>query len=119
MHIFHDTNRDMDLSQEVYNFIKYSIYLGIAFGFLVLFIGSVIVHDTGYIQHHPRFFLSETLVMGILSSAPILFISYLRQGALVTTVLEFIVFFFKIAMIHVGFQLCGIYSILFPKSRTM
>jgi hypothetical protein len=109
----------MDLPTIVYKYIKYSILLGVTYGAILLLAGSILVNDSGYIVNHPRFFLSETLVMGLLSSVPILFISYLRQGLLITTAVEFIVFFFKIAMIHVGLQLSGVYSVLFPKSSSM
>jgi len=106
----------MDPATVVYPLIKYGILTGLAFGFLILIIGSLLVHDTWYIEQNPQFFFSETLVMGLLSSLPILFISYLRQGTLVKTAMEFIIFFLKIVGIHLGFQLCGVYSILFPKS---
>ena len=109
----------MDLPATVYAYIKYSIVIGVTYGAFLLLAGSVLVNDSGYITRHPRFFLSETLVMGLLSSIPILYISYLRQGPLITTAVEFLVFFFKIAMIHVGFQLSGVYSVLFPKSVNM
>jgi len=106
----------MDLPALVYAYIKYSILFGLTYGALLLLIGSFLINDSGYIVNHPRFFLSETLVMGLLSSMPILYISYLRQGLLITTAMEFLIFFFKIAMIHVGLQLSGVYSVLFPKS---
>jgi len=109
----------MDLPKIVYTYIKYSIFLGVTYGFILLLVGSVLVNDKGYIFRHPNYFISETLVMGLLSSIPILYISYLRQGILITTAMEFIVFFFKIAMIHVGLQLSGVYSVLFPKSVDM
>ena len=108
----------MDLPAIVYKCIKYSIFFGVTYGAIILLAGSLLVNDSGYIINHPNFFISETLVMGLLSSMPILYISYLREGLLITTVMEFIVFFFKIAMIHVGLQLSGVYSVLFPKSRT-
>jgi len=116
MPIFQPKNR-MDLPTIVYTYIKYSIVFGLTYGAILLLVGSVLVNDSGYIIHHPNFFISETLVMGLLSSMPILYISYLRQGLLITTAVEFLVFFFKIAMIHVGLQLSGVYSVLFPKSR--
>ena len=109
----------MDLPATIYAYIKYSVFLGVTYGAILLLVGSVLVNDNGYIVNHPNYFLSETLVMGLLSSVPILFISYLRQGPLVTTAVEFIVFFFKIAMIHVGLQLSGVYSVLFPKSAEL
>ena len=109
----------MDLPATVYAYIKYSILLGLTYGAILLLIGSVLVNDSSYIVNHPKFFLSETLVMGLLSSVPILYISYLRQGPLVTTAVEFLIFFFKIAMIHVGLQLSGVYSVLFPKSAEL
>ena len=104
------------VSDSVYKFIKYSILIAIAFGFTVLFITSILVHDTEYITKHPKFFVSETLVMGVLSSLPILYISYLRGGIKRQSYFEFGLFFMKIALIHIGFQLSGIYSVFFPMS---
>uniref|UniRef100_A0A6C0K5M9 Uncharacterized protein n=1 Tax=viral metagenome TaxID=1070528 RepID=A0A6C0K5M9_9ZZZZ len=106
----------MDTNAIIYHSIKYGIFAMIGIGFLGLLIGSAIVRDTFYITTHPRFFAMETIAMGLLSSIPILLIAYFRQGTLLTTILEFLFFFVKLAAIHVGLQLSGVYSVLFPKT---
>ena len=60
-----------DIPTTVYNTIKYGIILGLSVSILVLIAGSILVHDTDYIVKHPKFFISETLIMGILTSIPI------------------------------------------------
>jgi hypothetical protein len=69
-----------NISESVYRFIKYSVILGISLSFIILIATSVLVNDSGYITKHPRYFLSETLMMGILTSIPVLYISFLRNG---------------------------------------
>jgi hypothetical protein len=107
------------VSDSVYHFIKYAVILGISLSFIVLTATSVLVHDTGYITKHPKFFLSETLMMGILTCIPVLYISFLRNGNKKETAQEFGLLFFKIVFLHITFQLSGIYSVLFPESATM
>ncbi len=108
-----------DISDSVYKLIKYGVIVGLSLSFLVLLIGSFLVHDTYYIKKHPKFFVSETIIMGILTAAPIIYISYLRGGEKTETIYQFSVLFLKIALLHIGFQLSGIYSVLFPKSSDM
>jgi len=105
-----------DISTAVYKVIKYGILIAIGFGFTILFITSALVHDTAYIEKNPKFFISETLIMGLLSALPIVYISYLRGGHLVSTAQEFTLLFIKIALIHITFQLSGVYTVLFPNS---
>lgn len=108
---------DKPISYYVYNTIVYSIYIGIALSVIILVVGSALIHDTYYITKNPKFFISETLIMATLTAVPIFYITYIRENTITTrTVLEFFVIFMKIAFIHVGFQLSGIYSALFPKS---
>jgi hypothetical protein len=105
-----------DLAAEIYKIIKYFVLFGIAISLILLIGGSVLVRDTYYIEKNPRFFISETLVMGLLSSLPIIYISVLRKAPLGKSITDFFLLFCKVAFLHVGFQLSGVYSVLFPKS---
>jgi hypothetical protein len=105
------------LAHSVYQVIKYGTFFGLFMSLVVLIIGSILVHDTYYISKHPKQFLSETLVMGILAGAPILYISWLRKAPAATSVIEFFIFFVKLMLLHIGFQLSGVYSVLFPYSK--
>jgi len=105
-----------DVSSSVYHFIKYSMIFGIAFGFIILFISSVLVHDTAYIQKHPKFFISETIIMGILTTLPVVLICYLRGVDKKGMIIDSGLIFVKIVLLHIGFQLSGVYSVLFSKS---
>ncbi len=108
-----------DIPQTVYNIIKYGIIAGISLSFLILAVTSAVVHDTYWIQKNPKFFISEALVMGVLTAIPVLYISYMRGDTLKSNVNEFGLLFAKIVILHVGFQLSGVYSILFPKSAPL
>lgn len=105
-----------DVAVQVYNVIKYGIIFGLFLSLIVLLGGSVLVHDTYYITKHPRYFLSETLFMGILTGLPVFYISWLRKAPVAKSFPEFMFLFFKIVLIHLGFQLSGVYTVLFPKS---
>lgn len=107
---------EFNITKAVYKLIKYCLIFGIGISAFVLIICSALVHDTFYIFKHPGFFISETLIMGLLTAFPIVFISYLRGGDLSETKTEFLLLFAKIVFIHIGFQLSGVYTILFPKS---
>jgi hypothetical protein len=104
---------DQNIESLVYNVIKYGIIIGLTISLIVLVIGSVLVHDTGYIEKNPKFFISETLMMGILTTVPIVYITYLRGGKKETTLSGTLFFFMKIVLIHIGFQLSGVYTVLF------
>jgi len=105
-----------DVAEQVYKVIKYGIIFGLILSMIVLIAGSALVHDTYYILKHPRFFLSETLLMGVLTGLPVIYISWLRKAPAATSFQEFLLLFFKIVIIHVGFQLSGVYTVLFPLS---
>jgi hypothetical protein len=105
-----------DVSTGVYKFIKYSMLVGIAFGFTTLFISSILVHDTAYIQKNPKFFLAETLFMGVLTTIPVMLICYLRGVDKKGIIIDSGLIFLKIVLLHIGFQLSGVYSVIFPKS---
>jgi hypothetical protein len=108
-----------DIAHTVYRVIKYGVIIGSIVGFSILLIGSLLVYDIGYIQKNPKFFISETLVMGILTALPVIFICYLRGVPHVDTMKDFMIIFLKIVILHVGFQLSGVYSALFPMSASI
>jgi len=100
--------------QQVYHFLKFSIVVGLVISFLFLTIGSILVADTAYIQNHPKNFMVETLLMGFLTAIPVSYLSYMRG----TTSYKKIftdggIFFVKIVLLHIGFQLSGIYTAVF------
>jgi hypothetical protein len=105
-----------DISSGVYRFIKYSILIGMTIGFITLFISSILVHDIAYIQKHPKFFLGETLFMGILTTIPVVLICYLRGVDKKGIIIDSGLIFLKMILLHIGFQLSGVYSVIFPKS---
>ena len=106
-----------DVSSSVYKIIKYSMLFGIAFGFIILFISSILVHDTAYIENHPKFFISETLIMGILTTIPVVLICYLRGLDKKGIIIDSGLIFLKMILLHIGFQLSGVYSVIFPNSK--
>lgn len=108
-----------DIAHTVYRVIKYGIIIGLVVGFSILLVGSLLVRDIGYIQKNPKFFISETLVMGILTALPVIFICYLRGVPHVDTLHDFTLIFLKIVLLHLGFQLSGVYSALFPMSASI
>ena len=105
-----------ELAKAVYKLIKYGVMIGLIVSFIILIICSAIVNDNYYIFKNPKFFFSEMLVMGILAGAPVGYISYLRGAPIAASSTEFLVLFLKMVLLHVGFQLSGVYSVLFPKS---
>ena len=104
-----------DIPATVYKVLKYSILFGVSISFLVLTVTSLLVRDTYWITKNPKFFVSEALIMGLLTSIPVLYISYIRDSESSSTK-GFVLLFLKIVFIHVGFQLSGVYSVLFPES---
>jgi len=102
-----------DISQTTFNVIKYFIVLGTLLGFFILLIASILIHDTTYIEEHPRFFLGETLFMGVLTSIPVIVICYLRGLEKTRIIINSGAIFLKIVLIHIGFQLSGVYTVFF------
>jgi len=109
----------VDVAAKVYKVIKYGIIFGLSLSMIVLVGGSLLVRDTYYITKNPKFFLSETMVMGFLSALPIVYISWLRKIPIASTSEEFVAVFIKVALLHVGLQLSGVYSVFFPTSSKM
>jgi hypothetical protein len=99
-----------------YKIMKNFTLIGIVIGFGILFVFSILVHDVDYMKNHPRFFISETLIMAILTTLPIVYLSILRGANKQETMNGSALIFLKIVLLHIGFQMSGIYSVLFPKS---
>ena len=108
-----------NIHDTVYQVVKYGFIVGLFISFLVLFVGSILVHDTYYIKKNPKFFISETLIMGVLTGLPIAYITYLRGGSRKDSLHDFGLFFLKIVLLHIGFQLSGVYSVIFPLSSNL
>jgi hypothetical protein len=99
---------------EVYSFLKYSIIVGLILSFAALLVCSALVFDTAYIQKNPKNFLVETFLTGTLTAIPIAYLSYMRGASSYKLILrDSGVFFLKIVLIHLGFQLSGVYTVLF------
>ena len=105
-----------DVSTTSYKVIKYSVLFGAVVGFLILICFSILVHDTYWIQKNPKIFFTETFMMGLLTSIPILYISYVRGATKKQTIEGVALFFLKVLLLHIGFQLSGVYSVIFPES---
>jgi TRAP-type mannitol/chloroaromatic compound transport system substrate-binding protein len=103
--------------KEVFTALKYFILFGVIAGFAALGIASVIMFDTYYIEKNPKFFLTETLLFGIMTAIPIAYLSYMRGSTSYKKIFQdAMIFFVKIVLMHLGFQLSGIYSVFFPAS---
>ena len=104
------------VSDYSYKIVKNLIIVGIVIGFGILFIFSILVHDTYYMTHNPKFFTSETLIMATLTTLPIIYLSILRGANRQETIKGSVLIFLKIVLLHIGFQMSGIYSVVFPNS---
>ena len=101
------------LSTRVYYIVKTAILIGVVVGFLLLSITSFLVRDVGFIESNPMQFLNETIIVSLLSSLPVIYIAWIRRGINAGDYNKFFILFIKIALVHIGFQISGIYSILF------
>lgn len=104
------------VSDYSYKIVKNFMIVGIVIGFSILIIFSVLVHDIDYMKNHPKFFISETLIMAILTTLPIVYLSILRGANRNETIKGTALIFLKIVLLHIGFQMSGIYSAVFPNS---
>jgi hypothetical protein len=102
------------ISTHVYNLIKYLIIAGLAIGFFVLIGTSMLIMDTKYIELNPTYFLQELLIIGGLTALPVIYLGWMRRGQHINDFYGFLILFVKIALIHLCFQLSGVYTILFP-----
>lgn len=104
----------------VYNFIKYATIVGLILAFTSLAVGSVIVFDDAFIVKNPQKFFIETLILGLFTSLPIAYLSYNRGSTKYSQIVrDSSLFFLKIVLLHLGFQLSGIYSVLFPQIESV
>jgi len=104
-----------EVSKTAYQIIKYGTIGAIALGFMVLILFSFLVRDTAFITQYPMRFLSELFVISFLTSLPVLYIGWMRRGRNLNDFYGFLVLFLKIALMHVGFQLSGVYTIILPR----
>jgi hypothetical protein len=105
-------NKDV-VSTHVFNLIKYLIILGLAIGLFVLIGTSMLIMDTKYIERKPAHFLQELLIVGGLTALPVIYLGWMRRGQNIKDYYGFLILFLKITLIHLCFQLSGVYTILF------
>lgn len=105
-----------EVSRAVYSILKTLIIIAIVFGLFLLFVMSIIVHDTKYIQEYPNKFMIELFLISVLAAIPIFYIGYARDVSLKTTTIDFILLVVKFGLFHIGMQLSGFYTNMFEES---
>lgn len=93
--------------------IKGGIISGVVLGIAILVIGSFVVHDVDYIKEKPGTFMSEGLMLAFFAAIPLLLIGHNRHAETKENTLHAFIMFAKIGIVHLGFQLSGVYSIVY------
>jgi hypothetical protein len=96
--------------------IKEGITWGTIIGAILLIIGSFAVRDVEYIKKMPGTFISEGVMLAFFTTIPLLLIGYNRYAVSREKATQFFVVFAAIAAIHIGFQLSGVYSIIYKNA---
>lgn len=104
-----------EVSRAVYSVLKILILLVLIIGFFLLFVLSIVVHDTKYIQEFPNKFAIELFLISVLAAIPIFYIGYARDVSLKTTTIDFILLVIKFGLLHIGLQLSGFYTNMFEE----
>ena len=94
--------------------VKWGIIAMVILGLSILFIGSLAVRDIDFIKEQPGIFTSETLILAFFAAIPLFLIGRNRHAESRENFTHFLIMFAKIAIVHIGFQLSGVYSILYP-----
>lgn len=106
--------RTRELSNYSYTFVRDSALAALGIAALALLAWSVIVRDGDFPRRRPLWFALEMLVMGIVGTAPFLFLAYTRQATGFESLLDFALLFLKISLLHALLQFSGVYSHLLP-----
>jgi len=95
--------------------IKGGIISGVVLGIAILVIGSLVVRDVEYMKEKPGTFISEGFMLAFFSAIPLLLIGHNRYAEVKENTTHFFIMFAKIAITHLGFQLSGVYSIIYER----
>lgn len=93
--------------------VREGITWGTIIGVILLIIGSLAVRDVEYIKKMPGTFIGEGVMLAFFATIPLLLIGYNRYALSKEKATQFFVVFAAIAAIHIGFQLSGVYSIIY------
>lgn len=104
-----------EISKAVYSLLKALLIFGIIVGFFLLFIMSIVVHDTKFIEENTNRFMIELVLISVLASIPIFYIGYGRDASLTTSTINFILLVIKFGLFHLGMQLSGFYTNMFEE----
>jgi len=101
------------MNETIYGFIYWGTIAVVVGSIIVLSITAFIVRDLKFIQENFWVFFVETLIIGFLMGAIILVMGYLRDLPYETQKVVFVTLAIKIMILHVLFQISGVYSVGF------
>jgi hypothetical protein len=107
--MFDNTGVDYDY---VYLFVKIAIITALCLGIAVLIPLCILKKDTALITNKPLLFTIETILIGVLPAASLLFFTVSRGLPFEETKLIAIQFGIKFVIFHILFQISGFYKYL-------
>jgi hypothetical protein len=107
------------MNRWIFDLIYWGTLIVIIGSILVLSITAFIVRDVKHIKEHPIQFLVETGIIGFLMGAIILVMGYLRNIPWEQQKILFFTLAMKIIILHVLFELSGVYTVGFASPATI
>jgi hypothetical protein len=96
---------------------EYALFFGLIIGFLWLAYMAWNIRYTDYIRQHPFRFLIELSAFSILPSFPLWLFMITRGLPKRTMWIWFITLWFKFALLHIFFEISGVYQYYFGNHR--
>jgi hypothetical protein len=106
------------ISNPFFPVIKWGFVILVLLAAFIIVIGSLVIRDVEYIKEEPGVFTSEALMLGFFASIPLFLIGRNRQTESKGKFIEFLLLFAKVAVLHIGIQISGVYSVLYPNALT-
>ena len=94
-------------------FITEATFWAILVALIALIIPAIIVHDYHFIIQHPVYFTLETITLAVIPALAIMVFYLTRSIKLKETLLSFVVLAIKFGILHILFQLAGVYTYVF------
>lgn len=101
------------MSAKIYKVFEYALFTGIILAYGLLIYMAFTTQYTGYIKTHPLRFIGEFLAFSLLPALPLILFVTTRNVSTKAATIWFATLWFKFALLHVLFELSGVYHYYF------
>lgn len=106
----------MPESPRLFKAFEFALFTGMVIAYAFLIYMAVRIRHVDYIKNHPFRFIAEFLCFSLLPALPLILFIMTRDVTPKVATIWFITLWFKFALLHVLFEISGVYHYYFDRS---